>query len=183
MTVQLRTRLPSRSSCHRLSSRSSRPTAAAAVFDAGRGHPGVDSLLDPYGDGDGADAPALALKVGQEPPTRRCWMVAISSSASSFRRRAQPTSGAGSRPRPLNPPMSPCLPAAPFKRPIKNCPGGKSRADPRGVSAGSPDRVLPFVGTDHARRIGATPGRAIAVSLPFPIPYQLTPPLAARLQY
>ena len=28
-----------------------------------RGHPGVDSLLDPHGeDGDGADAPALALE-------------------------------------------------------------------------------------------------------------------------
>src|SRR6202022_1465338 len=27
-----------------------------------------------------------------------------------------------------------------------------------------------FVGTDHARRIGVTPGRAIPVSLPLPIP-------------
>jgi len=41
----------------------------AAVFDAGRDHPGVDTLLDPDRDGDGADAPALALKVGQDPPS------------------------------------------------------------------------------------------------------------------
>ena len=40
-----------------------------AVFDAGRDHPGVDALLDPDGDGNGADAPALALKVGQDPPS------------------------------------------------------------------------------------------------------------------
>jgi hypothetical protein len=33
----------------------------------------------------------------------------------------------------------------------------------------SPDTAA-FVGTDHARRIGVTPGRAIPVSLPLPIP-------------
>jgi hypothetical protein len=45
--------------------RSQQPT----VFDARRGHPGVDPLLDPDRDGDGADAPAFALKVGQDPPS------------------------------------------------------------------------------------------------------------------
>jgi hypothetical protein len=39
-----------------------------AVFDAGYSHPGVDAVLDPDGDGDGAHAPALALEVGQNPP-------------------------------------------------------------------------------------------------------------------
>ncbi len=43
-------------------------TQQPALFDGGRGHPGVDFLLDPDGDGDGADAPALALEVGQHPP-------------------------------------------------------------------------------------------------------------------
>ena len=37
-----------------------------------------------------------------------------------------------------------------------------------------------FVGTDHARRIGVTPGRARLVSLPLPIPHQqLTPPFGS----
>ena len=42
-------------------------TQQPAVLDAGRGHPGVDAVLDPDGDGHGADAPALALEVGQDP--------------------------------------------------------------------------------------------------------------------
>jgi hypothetical protein len=39
----------------------------AAVFDADRRHPGVDSLLDPDGNGHAVDAPAFALKIGQNP--------------------------------------------------------------------------------------------------------------------
>jgi hypothetical protein len=69
-------------------------TQQPAVLDPRRDHPGVDAVLDPDGDGDGTDAPALALKVGQDPPSSRCWMVSTSSSASSLRRRAQPTSSA-----------------------------------------------------------------------------------------
>ena len=39
-----------------------------AIFDTGRGHPCIDSLLDPDWDGDGADGAAFALQVGQHPP-------------------------------------------------------------------------------------------------------------------
>ena len=39
-----------------------------AIFDAGSGHPAADSLLYPDRDGDGTDAPAFALEVGQDPP-------------------------------------------------------------------------------------------------------------------
>jgi hypothetical protein len=38
------------------------------VFDPGRGHPGVYAVLDPDGDGHGADAPAFAFEVSQDPP-------------------------------------------------------------------------------------------------------------------
>ena len=38
-----------------------------AVFDACRGHPGVDSLLDPDRYGDGAYASSLPFEVGQDP--------------------------------------------------------------------------------------------------------------------
>jgi hypothetical protein len=41
--------------------RSSRPSSTAD-----RDHPGVDTLLDPDRDGDGADAPAFALEIGQD---------------------------------------------------------------------------------------------------------------------
>jgi hypothetical protein len=69
MTVQLRTRPPSRLGCRvDLPALRDRPQQPS-LFDAGRGHPGVDALLDPDRDGHGADAPALALEVGQHPPS------------------------------------------------------------------------------------------------------------------
>ncbi len=40
-----------------------------SLVDAGRGHPGVDSLLAPYRDGDGPHAPSLPFKIGQYPAT------------------------------------------------------------------------------------------------------------------
>jgi hypothetical protein len=40
-----------------------------ASLDRRRDHPGVDTLLDPDRDGDRADARALALEVGQDPPS------------------------------------------------------------------------------------------------------------------
>jgi hypothetical protein len=70
MTVQLPTRPPSRSGCvaihlPALRNRAQQP----AVFDAGRGHPSVDALLDPDGDGDRPNAPPpFALEVSQHPP-------------------------------------------------------------------------------------------------------------------
>jgi hypothetical protein len=39
-----------------------------AIFDFRRGHPGIDPLFDPDRDCDGADAPAFAFEVGQDPP-------------------------------------------------------------------------------------------------------------------
>jgi hypothetical protein len=44
-------------------------TQQPPIFETGRGPPGIDALLDPDGDGDGADAPALAFEVGQHPPS------------------------------------------------------------------------------------------------------------------
>ena len=42
-------------------------TQQPALVDAGRSYPGIDSLLDPDGDGDGADTATFALEVGQHP--------------------------------------------------------------------------------------------------------------------
>ena len=41
------------------------------VFDAGRTLPGVDPVLDPHGNGDGADASALAAEIADHPAILR----------------------------------------------------------------------------------------------------------------
>src|SRR5258705_211035 len=46
---------------------SSSPMRRPVIVDTGRGHPGVDAVLDPDRDGDGADASSLPFKVGQDP--------------------------------------------------------------------------------------------------------------------
>jgi hypothetical protein len=51
-------------------------------------------LFDPDRDGHGADAPALASRSARTQRPSLCWMVSTSSSASSLRLRAQPTSSA-----------------------------------------------------------------------------------------
>jgi len=68
MTVQLPTRPPNRSTVSRLTLPISRLNAAAGHLRF-RLRSCVDVLLDPDDDGDGADAPAFALKVGQDPPS------------------------------------------------------------------------------------------------------------------